>query len=702
MKKQQRKRIKTYISWVLIVAIVALLRALPMLAGNEAEDSGPQASILNAQAQLRDIEAAVLGGGTLVGETAEAITIPAAVKVTGYLVENGDVVAEGQPIATVDRVSVMAAISQVQETMDYLQEQIQEAAEDSTVSQVAATAGGTVKIIYAQEDERVQDVMLRDGALAALSLDGRMAVQIRRDTDLSGGDLVYVTFDDGTETEGRVESNLEGVLTVTVTDDDYTPGVVVAVTGEDGRRIGSGELYIYSQWNAVAYSGTVSKIRVKAGDAVTSGKILFNLENTGHTARYETLAKQYREYEALMLDLFRMYQSETIDAPQNGMITGVDKNGAYMLADSGAGWKISFLGNGPNGEEESAYIHYLAQVREVGIDGLILNVNPQAMVVTDYRNLRDLSLDPELMTADAIYASDAPVYQWNGESWEQVEMSQIQAGDILLFAGDPNGQFVWVVRIVTQPAEPEGTVPTMPGDAPEMPTEPQNPENPTEGTPDSTEPGTPEGETPGTGFPEGGMPQGGGFGGMGGMVQEDAVEVYALDTVTIASVTGQSTVTVQITVDELDITRIQKAATVAVNALPGEKFDAEVTYISASGENSGGNSKFTVEVTLEKNANMLPGMQASVTIPTGITEQVLSIPVAALVETETETRVYLGYDEAEETFTSTAAVTVGVSDGEYVQILSGIDEGETVYYPYYDTLVISNAPEMSGGRFPFG
>ena len=111
MKKQQRKRIKTYISWVLIVAIVALLGALPMLAGNEAEDSGPQASILNAQAQLRDIEAAVLGGGTLVGETAEAITIPAAVKVTGYLVENGDVVAEGQPIARVDRVSVMAVIS---------------------------------------------------------------------------------------------------------------------------------------------------------------------------------------------------------------------------------------------------------------------------------------------------------------------------------------------------------------------------------------------------------------------------------------------------------------------------------------------------------------------------------------------------------------------------------------------------------------
>ena len=119
MEKQQKKRMKKYISWALIVAIVALLAAAPMIAAKEEPETGPQASILSAEAENREISTVVWGGGTLTAEDAVEITIPAAVKVKEYLVHNGDVVTEGQPVATVDRVSVMTAITQVQETMDY-------------------------------------------------------------------------------------------------------------------------------------------------------------------------------------------------------------------------------------------------------------------------------------------------------------------------------------------------------------------------------------------------------------------------------------------------------------------------------------------------------------------------------------------------------------------------------------------------------
>ena len=45
-------------------------------------------------------------------------------------------------------------------------------------------------------------------------------------------------------------------------------------------------------------------------------------------------------------------------------------------------------------------------------------------------------------------------------------------------------------------------------------------------------------------------------------------------------------------------------------------------------------------------------------------------------------------------------VTVGVSDGETVEILEGLTEGQTYYYAYYDTLEVSNTPEFGsfGGR----
>ena len=694
MEKQKKKQIKKVTSWLLILSLVAVLAALPVIAANEEPLSGPQASILTATVQKRDISDVVLGGGTITAEDAIGITIPATVKVKEYLVENGDLVMAGQPVASVDRVSVMTAITQVQETLEYLQEELNDIYDETESTKVSATAGGTVKIIYADVDEHVQDVMLRDGALAVLSLDNLMAVRIQRSTRLSGGDVVCVELSDGTELVGRVESNLEGILTVTVEDEGFAVGEEVKVTTEDGDRIGSGELYIHSPWNVVAYSGTVTRVRVKEGSVVSAGQQLFDLKDTGHASKFDSLSAQHRAYEELMLELFKLYQSETVSAPSDGMVTGVNEEGTYMLSGSGDGWKVSLLANGPN-EDENTYINYIGQVAEVGIDGLVMKMNPQEYAVTDYHDLSGIPMDTELMTENTTYIGSAPIYtladvvaedsQQNPASptdptanteavsgssgqtqkeWVQISPYAITAGDILLFAGEQVTGVVWVIKVGhtdipqnSQPSQPEGSLPQ------------------------------------GTGRP--------GIG--GGMVQEESEELFGLDTVTIASVTEQECVTVSITVDELDVLKfsVGQAANVTVGALPGQQFTGTVTGISASGENEGGNSKFTATITLDKIPVMLPGMSASVSIVLETLEQVTCIPVAALTEYGTQVQVYRSYDEETEEFADPVMVTTGASDGEYVQILSGIAEGETVFYPYYDTLVISNAPEAGGG-FPFG
>ena len=699
MEKQKKTQIKKAVSWALILCLVAVLSALPMLAANEEPVSGPQASILSATAENRDIATAVLGGGTIAAEESVAITIPAAVKVKEYLIKNGELVTEGQPIASVDRVSVMTAITQVQETLETLREELNGIRNETEATKITATAGGTVKTIYATEGEKVQDVMLRDGALAVLSLDGLMAVRIQRSTKLAGGDSVCVTLSDGTELDGRVESNLEGVLTVTVEDKGFAAGQDVKVTTEDGDRIGSGQLYIHSPWNVVAYSVTVSRVRVGEGVAVSAGQRLFDLENDGHTAKFDSLASRHREYEELMLELFEMYQSETVISPQDGMIADVDTNGAYMLAASEQGWKVTLLANGPGGDE-NAYVNYVGQVAEVGTDGLIMKMNPQAISVTDYHDLSGVPLNTELMTETTTYTGNAPIYvlaevteeEGDGSAppteadptlpvepdaateptpdtgdeskhvkkWTQISPYSIAAGDILLFAGDQSG-VVWIVKV--------GHIDVGPG---------------------------------GNGAPGGGRPNMGGSM-PGGASSDESEELYALDTETIASVAAQESVTVSVTVDELDVLKLclgQKAS-VYVSALPGQQFTGTVTGISASGENEGGNSKFTATVTLDKIPELLPGMSASVSIVLSKAEQVMSLPVAALIEKGTQTQVYRNYNEETGEFADAVTVTTGVSDGEYVQILSGIALGETVYYPYYDTLVISDAPKTGGG-IPFG
>ena len=118
----------------------------------------------------------------------------------------------------VNRFSFMTAIVQVQETLDYLSQQITSARWDTAPETVSALASGTVKCLYAQEGDLVSEVMLKYGALAVLSLDGKMAVQVEADTQLRAGETVAVTFSDGTQTDGEVKSNAECILTVTMED----------------------------------------------------------------------------------------------------------------------------------------------------------------------------------------------------------------------------------------------------------------------------------------------------------------------------------------------------------------------------------------------------------------------------------------------------------------------------------------------------
>lgn len=139
-------------------------------------------------------------------------------------------------------------------------------------------------------------------------------------------------------------------------------------------------------------------------------------------------------------------------------------------------------------------------------------------------------------------------------------------------------------------------------------------------------------------------------------------------------------------------------ATITVEALTGESFAATIARISNTGINAGGSSKFTLRLTLEKAGDMLPGMHATAFLTLDTAQSVLTIPVAALNSMGSKVYVYTGYDEKNETFLNPVTVTTGASDGEYVQILSGLNPGDTIFYGYYDTLEISNIP---GPAFTF-
>ena len=721
MDRAKKTKLTRIITAVCSVVVVAVLAAMPLIAKSEAEKDGPQASILSGTVQMGPIDNELYGGGQLAEEDAVTVKIPASVKLSRFLVENGQTVSEGDAIAAVDRVTVMTAIAEVQDTLDILAEEIEAEAEKDTDSAVTALAGGTVKILYAEKGESVQDVMLDHGALAVLSLDGLMAVDLTVEEPVAVGTAVTIKRSNGTEVEGRVARSLGGDVTMTIEDDNYPVGDHVEVEG-----LGSGQLYIYSPWNAAAYAGSISTVKVSEGKTVKAGDTLMTLSDVGCSAAYRQLAAQRQAYEELMMELFQMYQTETITAPCDGMISGVDSNSVQLLSNTQT-FALSLLANAPSGNDEMVYTNFTAKVVSVTEGQWNLLVNPEPQDVTDYKDLSGVSIGEEAMTQEASLTADIPVYVLVKGDWKQTDT---KAGDVLLVAFDDAANPVWAVRIaeaevpvpdVTEPPTEEPTEspveePTEPPiEEPTVrPTEPSQPDIPTDPTipsepanPDT--PSNPGGSVPSGGGSWGDMTGTGSMGNMSGMgsismddflpQEEPTVELYSMDMAQIAAVTPQGTMTLEIAVDELDIPalRLGMTAEVKINALGGEKFTAAITSVSNTGANNGGSSKFTVELTMDRAENMLVGMNASASLVLNTTVDTLTIPASALVEDGTKNLVYTGYDEKNECLTGPVEVATGVSDGETVQILTGINHGDSYYYAYYDTLEISYTPDFGGG-----
>lgn len=668
MDKQKKKQTKRYITWICLALVVAILSVMPLLADKKAEANEHQASILNTTLQQRTIGSQIIGGGQLASEGTEKVTIPEAVKLTKYLVGNGDTVKEGDAIARVDKVSVMLALSEVQETLDYLAGQIASASSEKDSTKLTAQAAGTVKVIYGKAGDNVRDVMLEHGALAVLSLDDKMAVKLIRDTDLTYGATVDVTLANGKEVEGHVESNIDGVLIVTIKDKNYEIGQSVSVSTEDGKQLGSGELYIHSPWNAAAYYGTIEKVNIKVGDSLAAGKQMFQLKVGDHSANFQILANERQEYEELMQELFEMYSTGVLSSPCDGLVTGVDKDGAFLLAaETGEqDWYIQPLSGSTNSGWEVTLLSGFFPF-DPGFD------KPEDPTEeTQPPETTDPSdpTDPSEPVETIVY------YEVKEVGTDSVTLKKVNSSEEITYAG---------ITYADGSAITKGDIVFLD-------------EN---GTIQKYSSGSASGNMPGMGDLSGmlgGMMGGmGGFGGMGGGTAA-TFEPYSLETITVASVTSQEEMSLEIAVDEHDIAKlcIGQEATITVEALPGQTFPGIVTSISNTGTNEGGSSKFTVKVTLSMSGDMLPGMNASAYLPLH-SKSVTAIPVSALVEDGAQTLVYTGYDAKKELLINPVTVTTGISDGEYVEILSGLAETDTVYYAYYDTPEQSRIPDMGLG-----
>jgi len=180
----------------------------------------------------------------------------------------------------------------------------------------------------------------------------------------------------------------------------------------------------------------------------------------------------------------------------------------------------------------------------------------------------------------------------------------------------------------------------------------------------------------------------GSFGGFGATAPVEEEPLFDLEGSVLMRVSPEDTATLVINLDEQDIAKVSvgQKATVKVEALGEERFEAVVTEIAARGTNSGGSSKFAVKLELPKVKNMLDGMSATAALPVLEKENILVIPVMALAEQGAGTVVFTALDEKTGEPTKPVSVIIGISDGINAEILEGLNAGDKYYYSYYDIL----------------
>lgn len=177
-----------------------------------------------------------------------------------------------------------------------------------------------------------------------------------------------------------------------------------------------------------------------------------------------------------------------------------------------------------------------------------------------------------------------------------------------------------------------------------------------------------------------------------------------------------------ISVDELDIAKVEVGQKVSItaDALAGTTFEGEVTSNSMEGTTSNGVTTYAVQVTVASPGKLKPGMNVNAKILVENKKSVLYVPIAAVTKSGNRTYVNVPGDSAAEQQDNAGngvksmdsrqrkEVTIGINTEKSIEIVSGLNEGDTVYLPMTSTSTTSKTTTgniggggmMGGGRPP--
>ncbi len=167
---------------------------------------------------------------------------------------------------------------------------------------------------------------------------------------------------------------------------------------------------------------------------------------------------------------------------------------------------------------------------------------------------------------------------------------------------------------------------------------------------------------------------------------------------------------VSIRVDEYDISDVHEGDAIVVTTTATEKaFSSVIDDINYVSSSSGSVAYYTATAYVETDGSVYPGMQVTVSIPQEEASDVVILKEDA-ISFDATNQAYVYTQNADGTLEQTY-ITTGVSNGNYVEITSGLRAGDTVYVEVEETesssgglfaSLFGGQQMMGGGQMPSG
>lgn len=327
-KKKRGKFGRAVRKTVRIIVVVALLCGAGLFGLkayiNKQAESSSTTSYSRAVVNRGALEETVYGSGTTSARNQTNVLAEAEGTLTDLRVSVGDAVKAGDILAVMTNTDLDDTITDLEFDLWELDDQILSTSAGSKVTTIEAPAAGRVVAIYAEAGDDALAVFRREGALAIISTDGRMKVELSDVDTASGvslGEKLTVTGETFIAEGTVVDLTRQGTcLTLTIQDDSLPMGETVTVARQNGTILGTSTLEVNKPMAVSSYGGTIESVKVSVGDKVKRADTLFKLTDSPLTLKIENLRLQ-REAAAKSLEEAKQQRENLIVvAPCDGTI----------------------------------------------------------------------------------------------------------------------------------------------------------------------------------------------------------------------------------------------------------------------------------------------------------------------------------------------------------------------------------------------